>query len=216
MQKVYEEYLVKVQARIDGAKITLLSMAAPLESGSSKSKFITPVEPKKTTESKEPPNQKLGLLSALLSVGALRPAIAILSRFPWLVDAHPELADLILRIMKESLGAFYDSMFVTKERNPSFAQPRARYGAGGVTLPTARKPLLTLWAPTPPGTSTTDFIFFFPDWTQRVPLCSSFDDLVDVMEPMMGFIGLHVSRDPLFLTKFLRLGRLHLLSTVLS
>jgi THO complex subunit 2 len=215
MQKVHKDYLSNVQTRISGAKISQLAMAAPLESSSSttRPKSIPPAETKKTSESKDIPNQKLGLLSALLSVGALRPAFAILSKFPWLVDAHRELADLMLRILKESLAGFYESIFV-KERNPSFSQPRARYGNGGVSPPPARKPLLTLWAPTPPGTSTTDFIFFFPDWTQRVPLCSSYDDLSDVIEPMMGFIGLHVSRDPLFLTKFLRLGRLHLLSTV--
>ncbi|KAG1763240.1 hypothetical protein EDD22DRAFT_1023703 [Suillus occidentalis] len=30
----------------------------------------------------------------------LRPVIAIMMRIPWLVDAHPELADLILRALK--------------------------------------------------------------------------------------------------------------------
>lgn len=80
--------------------------------------------------------------------------------------------------------------------------------------PPPRKPLLTLWAPTPPSTSTSDFVFFFPDWVEQVPMCSSLNDLEDVMEPLMKFIGIHISRDPLFLTKFLRLGRVHLQSTV--
>jgi len=216
MDKFYQDYLTNVESRISGAKISQLAMAAPLESGpsTSKPKSVAPVESKKPTEAKGIINQKLGLLSALLAVGALRPAFAIMSKFPWLVDAHSEIADLVLRTMKQSLSGLYESLLVTKERNPSFNQPRARYGTSGVFLPPARKPLLTLWAPTPPSTSTTDFIFFFPDWIRQVPICSSLDDLVDIIEPMMRFIGLHVSRDPLFLTKFLRLGRLHISSTV--
>jgi THO complex subunit 2 len=218
MEKVHKHYQADVESRISGAKISQLAMAAPLESGtsSSKAKPSTLSDVKKSVDSKEKelPNQKVGLLTALLSVGALRPAVAIMSKFPWLVDVQPEIADLMLRVMKESLSGLYESTLVTKERNPSFALPRARYGSGGVSLPPPKRPVLTLWAPTPPSTSTTDFVFFFPDWTQRVPVCSSLNDLVDVLEPMMYFIGLHVSRDPLFLTKFLRLGRLHLATTV--
>ncbi|EEB90990.1 hypothetical protein MPER_10727 [Moniliophthora perniciosa FA553] len=77
-----------------------LAMAAPLESGGTNSKPKTPAstEQKKPAEPKDTPNQKAGLVGALLAVGALRPAIAILTKFKWLVDAHPELADLLIRV----------------------------------------------------------------------------------------------------------------------
>jgi THO complex subunit 2 len=216
MDKVHKEYLAEVKARISGARISQLAMAAPLESSAAsqpKAKVTNLVESKKLPESKDV-NQKVGLLAALLSVGSLKPALAILSKFPWLVDARPEIADLMIRVMKHSISSLYESSMVTKERNSSFNQPRARYGTAGIAYPPSRKPLLTLWAPTPPSTSITDFVFFFPDWVEQVPMCSSLDDLEDVMEPLMKFIGIHISRDPLFLTKFLRLGRSHLQSTV--
>lgn len=212
----YNEYMASIQAKISGAKISPLAMAAPLgESGGSSSqkpKAAQSVEPKKL-DSKDK-NQKLGLLSALLAVGALKPALAMLSKFPWLVDVSPEIADLLIRVLKVSLSPLYESLIITKERNLSFLQPRPRYGASGFVQPSPRKHALTLWAPTPPSTSTTDFVFFFPDWSQRVPISSSLEDLEDVIEPLMRFVGLHVSRDPLFLTKFLRLGRSHLSSTI--
>ena len=219
MEQVHKDYESKVKDRISGAKISQLAMAAPLEaastsSSSSKPRPSTPAESKRPAETVEVPPQKVALLSALLAVGALRPAIAIMSKFPWVVDAYPEIADLMLRVMKHSISPLYESTMVTKERNSSFTQPRARYGTGGVSVPPSRKPQLTLWAPTPPSTHTTDFVFFFPDWALRVPLCSSLEDLVDVIEPLMRFIGLHISRDPLFVTKFTRLGRTHLVSTV--
>src|SRR5882762_1550890 len=160
MEKVHKDYETKVKERISGAKISQLAMAAPLESASmssssSKPRPSTPAESKKPAETVTSPPQKIGLLSALLAVGALRPAIAIMSKFPWAVDAYPEIADLMLRIMKHSISPLYESTMVTKERNLSFTQPRARYGAGGVSISPQRKPQLTLWAPTPPSTHTT-------------------------------------------------------------
>ena len=41
-----------------------------------------------------------------------------------------------------------------------------------------RKPTLTLYAPTLPGTSTADFVYFFPFWADRIPLCTTLDDLM--------------------------------------
>ncbi|KAI9000935.1 transcription factor/nuclear export subunit protein 2-domain-containing protein [Trametes punicea] len=216
MPALHKAYLDNVNARIAGAKISQLAMAAPLESGgSSNSKPKPPPaqEPKAEVQ-KEPPNQKLGLLNGLLAVGALRPAMAILSKFPWMVDAYPEIADLVLRVLKRSIQPLYDTNATSKDKTASFTKPRARYGAAGVVPAPDRRPHLTLWAPTPPCTSTVEFVFFFPDWVQRVPVCTSYDDLIDILEPLMRFIGLHVSRDPAFLTKFLRLGRQHMLTTV--
>lgn len=213
METAHKAYLADVQSRISGAKTSQLAMAAPLESSSSQSKSKPAVEEKKLPEPKQPSNQKADLLSALLSVGALKPAFAIMSRFPWLVDAHPEIADLMLRIMTVSISTLYQTSFA-KEKAVGFAQPRARYGTSGLVPPSPRKAQLTLWAPTPPSTIATDFVFFYPDWREQVPVCSVLDDLVDVIEPIMRFIGPHVSRDTLFLTKFLRLARMHLHPTV--
>ncbi|KAI0312477.1 transcription factor/nuclear export subunit protein 2-domain-containing protein [Amylostereum chailletii] len=211
-EKEHKAYLASVDSRIAAAKISQLAMAAPLESASAGSKPRPPAatEPKVTTpEVKVTPNQKLGLLTALLSLGALRPAFAILSKFPWMTDAHPEIADLLIRVLKYSVTTLYETKVPHKERNTSYTQPRTRYGAAGVLPPPVRKPTLTLWAPTPPCTSALEYVYFFPNWTERVPTCSTLDDLMDVVEPIMRFVGLHVSRDTLFLTKLLRLSKQH-------
>ena len=217
MSDLHKAYLTNVENRIAGAKVSQLAMAAPLESSGSSSSKARPAAPEPKKEEvveKEAPNQKLGLLNALLSVGALRPAISILSKFSWMVDAYPELADLMLRVLKHSITPLFDSHSPPKDKTTSFTKPRARYGATGVVPAPERRPQLTLVAPTPPSTSTVEFVFFYPDWVQRVPTCTSFDDLVDVLEPLMCFIGLHISRDTSFLTKLLRLGRQHITTTV--
>jgi len=217
MEQARKEYLVKVESRLAGAKVSQLAMAAPLESvnSSSKPKAAAPSGPK-PVEVKEKSNQKVGIISALLSIGAIRPALSLIAMYPWVVDANQQLADLIIRIMKHSIASLYESTLITKERPVGFSQQKARYGVAGLQPAPARKPHLTFWAPTPPSTSVWDFVFFFPKWTERVPVCTQLSDLVDFVEPFMRFITVHISRDPLFVTKFLRLGRHHLATTVSS
>lgn len=218
MPKLKQKYLDDVQTRIKLSSNNLLAMAAPLESSSSsgpasKPKATSTVDPKSLQDAKEAPAQKAMIVISLLSIGVLRPAIAVMTRFPWLVDVHREIADLILRVLKHSISPLYETMF-GKERNLSFLQPRSRYiSPGNIAAPT-RKSQLTLCAPAPPGTLTHEFVFFYPLWIERVPQCTTMDDLVDVVEPIMRFIGLHVSREPLFLTKLLRIGRMQLSQSV--
>lgn len=211
-------YMASVQARINAVKFSsALAMAAPLESRSSRS-AATATDAKKTaatpSEPKRIPNQKLGVLLALLGVGALRPALAILSKYRWMVDAHPQIADLLLRILRHSVDPLYQSNQVQKEHSPSYTQPKARYtGSGTLQVPT-RKVKLSTTAPTPTPTSTAEWVYFYPLWKDRVPLATTMEDLVDVVEPLMAFVGLQISRDPIFMTKFMRLGRSQIIKDV--
>ncbi|KAF9569407.1 hypothetical protein CPC08DRAFT_182366 [Agrocybe pediades] len=218
METFLQHYKADIQARISGAKSSQLAMAAPLESSGSSSSQLRPTISSTSADrkkaDKKASNQKVGLLTGLLAVGAIKPAIAILSKFRWLVDANAEIADLMLRIMKVSISPLYESLNNSKKTRPGFTRPRSRFGSSGVLQPNQLKSALTLWAPTPPSTSTTEFVFFFPDWSDRVPICTCLDDLGHVIEPLLQFIGLHIYRDPLFATKFLRLGKLHVLSTI--
>ena len=115
MQVAHEKYLASVKQRISDAKISQLAMAAPLESSGTttpKPSTSTPVDTNKQTNSGEVASQKVGLVHALLAVGALRPAFAVLSRYPWLVDAAPEIADVILRILRALRGIMQISVIV--------------------------------------------------------------------------------------------------------
>ncbi|OCB90862.1 hypothetical protein A7U60_g1886 [Sanghuangporus baumii] len=216
MPKLQKKYMDDVQSRFKSSSNNLLAMAAPLESSSLSysSRVKTPaVEAKPTPEVKEPPVQKAMLAVALLSVGVLRPAVALITRYPWLVDVHHELADLLLRVLKASIDPLFEKLF-SKERNKGFLQPRPRYASPGVLVHPLRKPQLTLCAPPPPSTSTQDFVFFYPQWTKWVPVCEGPEDIVDIVEPLMRLAGVHLSRDPLFLTKLLRIGRTHLSQSI--
>ncbi|KIY45922.1 hypothetical protein FISHEDRAFT_76157 [Fistulina hepatica ATCC 64428] len=264
MESVRQDYISRVNSRISSAKNSQLAMAAPLESANAKPQPPRKERDKGLTMSAETlstnahaavgsstngatvdqsppggPNHKAGLVNALLSVGALRPAIVVLSRFPWFVDQRPELADLLIRVLSHSIHDLYletvglgtrppPTNFPSPSPSPAstatpqpqsttsdrvgpvanFSQPRARYSAAGTAYPPPRKQVLTLWAPTPPATMTTSYEFFYPKWVDYVPVCRTLDDVRDVVEPLLKFVGVHVSRNPLFLSKVARMGRI--------
>lgn len=210
MPNVKKDYEASVKSRIEGARNSALAMAAPLESGPPSKQKVPVVAVEEKKPEVKSVCQKAGLLTALLSVGALRPALSILVKFPWLVDVHLEVADLFIQFMKLSTSLLYESTHSVQDAG--FTQPKARYGSSGLVQPGARKPLLTLMAPTPPSTSTTDFVFFYPAWHQQVPITASLDEIQFVIEPLLRYIGPHLSRDPVFLTRLTRLARTHLQS----
>lgn len=212
MSDLHQKYLDDIKDRIKSSANNLLAMAAPLESGASARPKV-PTEEKPVAETKEAPAQKAMIVVALLSVGAFQPAIALLAQYQWLVDVQKDIADLLLRMLKVSIEPLYEKQF-SKERNRGFLQPRSRYASPGIITTPTRKSQLTLCAPPPPSTQSHDCIFFYPQWSTTVPICQSLDDIVDVVEPLMRLVGVHVARDPLFLTKFLRLGKVHLAQSV--
>ncbi|VDB90065.1 unnamed protein product [Peniophora sp. CBMAI 1063] len=205
----HRAYKESVEKRKSAGTVNKLAMTGALEGGGGSTPKPRAPEKKGPEEKKTPTsNQKVGLVTALLAVGALRPAFAILCKFPWLKDAYPEIADVILRIMSYQLSALYELRNPPKVPNKaSYTQPRARYGAAGPQAAPPRRKVLTLVAPPPPFTNNTDFVFFFPGWTERVPVCASEDDFEDVLEPFMAFVGFQISRDLMFVTKFTRLGK---------
>lgn len=214
MPRHYEDYLSDVQSRIQSSANNLLAMAAPLESQASSNKpKVQATQTKATVDIKAPVPQKAMIASALLAIGALRPAISILTRFPWLVDFHKEIADLLLRILSVSISPFYDKK-VGKPQSADFTTSRARYGAAGILTTPSRKSQLTLIAPPPHSTHIYDFTFFYPLWADWVPICRSFSDIVNIAAPLMDYLHVHISRDPLLLTKLLRIGKLHVAETV--
>ncbi|KZV72082.1 hypothetical protein PENSPDRAFT_733684 [Peniophora sp. CONT] len=212
----HQAYNESVEKRKSAGTVNKLAMTGALEGGGSTPKPRAP-EQKKTPDEKKTAasNQKVGIVTALLAVGALRPALSMLCKFPWLKDAHPEISDVLLRIMTHSLSDLYDQRNPPKIPNKaSYTQARARYGAAGPQPAPPRRKVLSLIAPAPPFTNNTEFVFFFPDWTERVPTCASEEDFEDVIEPLMAFVGFHISRDLMFMMKFTRLGKKQLQDTL--
>jgi THO complex subunit 2 len=216
----HQRYKDNISDRVAAAKVSALAVAAPLTdespaNSSSRSRPAGNDAKKPVAEKKEEPNQKLGVLTALLSLGALRPSITILTKFPWMSAAYSEVADLFLRIVRISLQPLYET---TSRPNAALIRsnttPRPRYGANGLVPPPTRKRVLTLWAPLPPDTASSEFVFFYPPWDSCIPRCTEHSDIRDVLVPLLQYVGVQVARDFAFVTKICRIGKVQLTAGV--
>jgi len=221
MDKVYhKQYNESISDRIAAAKMNALAIAAPLSDDTvptsvSSAKPAAPEPEQQEKKQKDIPNQKLGLLTALLSVGALRPSVAILTKFPWMTAAYSELTDLYLRILRVSMQPLYETACHTNtDLVSSNTKPRARFGSNGAVQPPQRKHILTICAPTPPSTVTSEFVFFYPTWDAFIPRCTQHSDIADVLVPLLTYLSTQISRDMAFVTKLCRIGRLQLTAEV--
>lgn len=162
---------------------------------------------------KDPPNQKSGLLKALLSMGAIRPSLFILSKFPWLVASHPELADIFLQMIRVSLSPIYEPLSFASRAVSAKSQPhtgRIIIESGHAPKILAKKKLLVVQAPVPPGNNFTDFVYFYPAWDRTVPICTTRAEISNVIEPLMRFVGVNAYRDVGLLTRLCRIGKAEL------
>jgi THO complex subunit 2 len=227
MEKVFDRYRENLRRMGASGQTNALSAAAPLtkEEGipvrprqmqpeqASKPANVPPA--RTPTRPKRPLVQKIAIIAALLTVGALRPAIALITRFPWVVDSHPEISDLLLRILHVSLKSCFETYFPQDhEHSLQNSQPRQRWSQNGPQLSPQRKPSLTILAPTPISTMSSSFVFFYPAWCHGVPVCKNDDDIQRVVEPLVTILGLQIHRDLNFFSKLCQLARAQLLQKV--
>jgi THO complex subunit 2 len=214
MPKVYERYQETIKTKMEAAK----RASGPVMGGELEPRGMQrrpAMETKKTEESKKPaaqsshpPNQKIGILKALLSVGALRPAFFILSKFPWMVSNHLDVSDLLLRILRVAIEPLYSPYSYSNRSGLENATTSKTAAHAMDSKP--RKSVLTAWAPLPPPTATTDFVFFYVGWERWIPVCTTREELISVCEPFMRYTGVHLYRDIGFLTRLLRIGKAEL------
>jgi THO complex subunit 2 len=171
------------------------------------------IEGTRSNTPRDPPNQKYGLLRSLLTMGALRPALFILSKFPWLSNSHPEIADLFLHMIRTSLAPICEPI------SPSAAKIRAksRPNLDRIIIETGcapkfvpKKKLIVVHAPTPPSNMYTDYTYFYPAWLDTVPLCTTRREIFSVIQPMLRYVRVNAYRDISVLTQLCRIGKAEL------
>jgi THO complex subunit 2 len=159
-------------------------------------------------------NQHRDLAIALLSVGALRPGLFLLTKHPWLSSRYPQLADILLNHLELSINPVYAPLSPAVKDPESAAAYAAPLKRPGSDKGSQIKPTTTF--PVPPPTKDTQLAFFFPQYAERIPVCSSVDDFPYVVGPMLCIIGAHGYRHlPVFI-KLCRIGRASRQDQVLS
>jgi THO complex subunit 2 len=158
------------------------------------------------------PNQKVGLLRSLLSIGDITHSFFILGQFPFLVGAFPDIADLLNRLAAVSIAPAYATISISGSNERLAADFKATRSRVTVDSKGGEKkvhPLVKTFALTADAfpSAKHDWTFFFPRWQERVPRAGDFAEVVTLLEEMyLPLLKAFVARQPTLLTKLLRLA----------
>ena len=173
----------------------------------------------------EAANTKIGMLKALLAIGALQPAFFILSTYPWLCDPFPEIADLLLRICNHSISTYYSSQaspFSSKkpgstDKQANLQQARPRYSVqekkilppSVALFSTTGRPIDT---PRTHNGSWRESVYFFTEWTDRLPTCQTHEELLEVVTQILKLAGVHAGRNRELFMRLMRIAKIETIS----
>ncbi|KAF3482491.1 THO complex protein subunit 2 [Arthroderma uncinatum] len=168
----------------------------------------------------EPADQKVLLLKSLLAIGALPESLYILGKFPWLLDAYPELLEFIHRIIHHCLSKVYNSVRPLVEREELKSRKKIVSTDQSITLsgkirlgdPSPRRILRWALLDKEDTNDGTDYRFYWDDWADNIPICQSIDDVIALCGSFLNLSGVKIGNDPSLLTKLARIGN-HSLKT---
>ncbi|CBF86420.1 hypothetical protein AN2226.2 [Aspergillus nidulans FGSC A4] len=163
----------------------------------------------------EPSDQKVLLLKSLLAIGAIPESLFILSKFPWLMDAYPELPEFIHRILHHCLSKVYASVrplppiseLREQKQIPSHDQTGVPKGHIKLTEAPQRRTLRWAQLDKEDTNDGTDYRFYWDDWSDNIPICQSVDDVFALCESFLNISGHKIGQDSSLLTKLARIGR---------
>ncbi|KAB8298693.1 hypothetical protein EYC80_000869 [Monilinia laxa] len=162
----------------------------------------------------EPSDQKVQLLTCLLTIGAIPEALFILGRFPWLPEAYPELLDLIHRILNHSIQHVFDlsrpstSMIPDCPSKKVIDPDQTGMPKGSIRL-LALPPRKQLRWPFPDKYDTNDnnaYRFYWDEWADNVPICQTVDDVFTLCGSLLNISGVNIGKDAPLLSKLARIG----------
>ena len=163
----------------------------------------------------EPSDQKVSLLKSLLAIGAIPESLFIISKFPWLIDAYPELPEFIHRILHHSLSKVYERLrplsttggYLQPQQIVSSDQSGTPKGQLRLVQPPPRRMLRWAQLDKEDTNEGIDYRFYWDDWTDSIPICQSVDDVFVLCSSFLNLSGHKIGQDANLLTKLARIGK---------
>ncbi|EPX74425.1 THO complex subunit Tho2 [Schizosaccharomyces octosporus yFS286] len=218
MSKEWDRYKNKVDDLSFKAKGNALTMAAPLPDEETETGVAASDVPEKQQEPAKPKSsQKIGVLKALLAIGELKTSLAILGRYPFILRAFPDLANLYHKLLHVSFAPVY-SFFspqnrLSKETKERLKQPK--YVPTDVRLreitlrPPDRKKLE--YGIDPFGhrrNQTQQEVFFYEEYKdENIPLLKTAEDFYQIGIPWLELSGIALHYDPTLIIKLCRIAK---------
>ncbi|KAJ3196805.1 THO complex subunit 2 [Irineochytrium annulatum] len=152
-------------------------------------------------------NQKAMLAAHLIAIGDLSHGRMILDRLPKLCNMYPEIAENMCRLMHVIVEPVYKtirptSLFVTK--------PMAQRDS--VAVNTLNPKLSQIFEKTLVGKKAypAKYKFFYDPWKEGLPVYTDIDSLLKAIRALLPYVGAHLSKDSVLLSKISRIGRAHI------
>jgi len=90
-------------------------------------------------------------------------------------------------------------------------------------IPTEPKPIQTLHyefcnplyeanlvTPKKKGVRVTRYMFFYQYWKDEIPICNSFEDVLNIIPQFLKYVGVQIHQELTVLTKLIRLAKYHI------
>lgn len=153
------------------------------------------------------PEQRIQLLQALLSLGDLSSSLFLLGRYPWLAQRHPQIADIIMRIVAHALQGLYDESMANKG---GIDDDELELDAPAPTIRLGKKQVFpSLMNPPPPDTPSKAFGFFYPAWRDDLEVWTRVEDVRERGLRWLSLVRGLAARDVVTVVKICRLGASH-------
>ncbi|KAF4447286.1 hypothetical protein F53441_9173 [Fusarium austroafricanum] len=162
----------------------------------------------------EPLEQKVALLTQLLTIGALPESLFILGRFPWIPEVFPEVLERIHRILHHCVDkVFHDSRPIVAGETgcptkyvPDFDQSGLPKGSVRLSRLTTRKSLRWPFPDKVDTNESQNYRYYWDEWADNIPVCQTVDDIFTLCGTLLNISGVNIGKDEALLTKLARIG----------
>lgn len=162
----------------------------------------------------EPLEQKVALLTQLLTIGAIPESLFILGRFPWIPEVFPEVLERIHRILHHCVDkVFRDSRPVVVGETgcptkfvPDFDQSGLPKGSVRLSRLTTRKSLRWPFPDKVDTNESQNYRYYWDEWADNIPVCQTVDDIFTLCGTLLNISGVNIGKDEALLTKLARIG----------
>lgn len=222
MNKLEESVKKELDDEIFKASASALALSGPLvdDEDDLNKKDSKPKPSASKKETKEPSlaelknlNLKVIMTKALLAVGLYWPSIYMLTKYPYLVHVDKEFTHLIIRLFnvmiaplknKISLLSKEDIKELRTEKLTGFA--RQSSGNDTVEFEEYTYSRIEVFRPLHHDHTNRKFIFFYHDWSSKLPIINTYEGLFRRSAELLSFGGAKIGEDPEFLALLARFG----------
>lgn len=206
-----DQYKKELETEVFRASASALALAAPLAEEEDDDEDLSEKklsdQPKASTpqtlEEKLKSNSKLQLLKALLTVGVYTPSLFILSKYPFLVHADPEVPKLALRMVEEIINPLYQKSVASDKELMGELQQKGLipkvFFLDKISYHTAEYPSTRILSPFEKPPNNAKGVFFYEQWADGLPSLETYDELSSL--ELVRILGVRVADDSAVFSK---------------